>query len=141
MPFGRLVDNCNRNCAFYLDILIKVRYNVRCWQNGTDMQKAGRRCYMKRRKGDEKVVYQSLVMVTQFSLNMLVPICLMSVLGVWLDRRFGTSYLTILCFTVGAIAGGQNIYRTVKRMFGENGSGEERESSDENNNRSVEEDQ
>lgn len=95
---------------------------------------------MRRRKGDERVVYQSLVMVTQFGLNMLVPICLMSVLGIWLDRKFGTSYLTVLCFTVGAIAGGQNIYRTVKGMFGEKGPDEEREVPDEENG-SAEEDQ
>lgn len=63
-------------------------------------------------------MYQSLAMVTQFGLNMIVPICAMSALGVWLDRKLGTSYLTILFFTVGAIAGGQNVYRMAKRLYG-----------------------
>ncbi|HBA51166.1 MAG TPA: F0F1-ATPase subunit, partial [Lachnospiraceae bacterium] len=66
---------------------------------------------MKKDKGDNRIVYQSLVMVTQFGLNMLVPICAMSAAGVWLDRKLDTSFLTILFFVAGAVAGGQNVYR------------------------------
>lgn len=71
-----------------------------------------------RRHGDEKAVFQSLAMVTQFGLNMLVPICLMSALGIWLDGKFGTSWITVVCFAAGAIAGGQSIYRLAGRMVG-----------------------
>ena len=53
---------------------------------------------MKQRKEENRIVYQSLGMVTQFGLNMIVPICAMSALGVWLDRKLGTSYLTIFFF-------------------------------------------
>ena len=74
---------------------------------------------MKRRKDDGKEVYRSLVMVTQFGLNMIVPICVMSALGIWLDRKLDTSYLTIVLFVAGAVAGGQNIYRMAKRIYGE----------------------
>ena len=73
---------------------------------------------MKRRKDDERIVYQSLAMVTQFGLNMIVPIGMMSALGVWLDGKLGTSWLTILFFGIGAVAGGQNVYRMAKRMCG-----------------------
>ena len=73
---------------------------------------------MKQRKDDEKEVYRALAMITQFSLNMIVPICVMSALGIWLDRKFGTSYLTIVLFAAGAVAGGQNIYRMAKRIYG-----------------------
>ena len=59
---------------------------------------------MKQRKEENRIVYQSLGMVTQFGLNMIVPICAMSALGVWLDRKLGTSYLTIFFFAVGAVA-------------------------------------
>lgn len=72
---------------------------------------------MKRRKEEDRVVFQSLAMVTQFGLNMIVPICAMSAVGIWLDGKLGTSYLTILFFAVGAIAGGQNVYRMAKRMY------------------------
>jgi len=71
---------------------------------------------MKRRKDSNRIVYQSLAMVMQFGLNMVVPICMMSALGIWLDRKLGTSWLTIIFFMVGAIAGGQNIYHMVKRI-------------------------
>ena len=71
---------------------------------------------IKRRVGGE--VYRSLALVMQFGINMLVPICAMTALGIYLDRKLGTSYLVILLFIVGAIAGGQNIYRMAKRIYG-----------------------
>lgn len=71
---------------------------------------------MKRQKNDERKVYQSLAMITQFGLNMIVPVCMMSAVGVWLDKRLGTSWITILFFVVGAVAGGQNVYRMAMRM-------------------------
>lgn len=81
---------------------------------------------MKQRKNDERKVYQSFAMVMQFGLNMIVPICMMSALGVWLDKRFGTSWITILFFVIGAVAGGQNVYRMTMRMFGADESERER---------------
>lgn len=65
----------------------------------------------------DKSVYRSLAMVTQFGFNMLVPIFMMSALGFYLDRRFGTSFWMIILFFVGAIAGGQNIYRMAKKIY------------------------
>ena len=64
-----------------------------------------------------KSVYRSIILITQFGINMLVPICMMSALGIWLDNRYGTSFWTILLFFVGAIAGGQNIYRMAKKVY------------------------
>ncbi len=80
---------------------------------------------MRRRNDDERIVYQSLAMITQFGLNMLVPICMMSALGVWLDGKLGTSWITILFFVIGAVAGGQNVYRLARRMCA--GEGQDRE--------------
>lgn len=88
---------------------------------------------MKKDKGDNRIVYQSLVMVTQFGLNMLVPICAMSAAGVWLDRKFDTSFLTILFFVAGAVAGGQNVYRMARRMYDGDGQDKEQSDSDEDN--------
>lgn len=72
---------------------------------------------MKRQKGVDNSVAQSLVMVMQFGINMLVPICIMSALGVWLDKKFDTSFWMILLFFVGAVAGGQNVYRMAKQVY------------------------
>lgn len=73
---------------------------------------------MKRRKGIDNSVAQALAMVMQFGINMLVPICLMSALGIWLDKKFDTSFWMILLFIVGAVAGGQNVYRMAKQVYG-----------------------
>lgn len=87
---------------------------------------------MRRRRDDRRIVMQSLAMVMQFGLNMIVPICLMTALGVWLDRKLGTSYITIILFVMGAVAGGQNIYRMAKGLYGSEEQDGERENSGEN---------
>lgn len=66
----------------------------------------------------DRSVYQSLVFVTQFGINMLVPIGMMSALGIWLDKRFDASFYTILLFFVGALAGGQNVFRMARKVYG-----------------------
>lgn len=73
---------------------------------------------MKRSKRDNRSVYRSLALFTQFGLHMLVPICMMSALGVYLDRKLGTSYLMILLFFVGTVAGGQNVFRLARQISG-----------------------
>lgn len=73
---------------------------------------------MKRRKGIDNSVAQALAMVMQFGINMLVPICLMSALGIWLDRKYGTSFWMIVLFIVGAAAGAQNVYRMARQVYG-----------------------
>lgn len=64
-----------------------------------------------------KSVYRSLVLIMQFGINMIVPIGMMCVVGIWLDRKMGTSFWTIFFFFIGALAGGQNIYRMAKRIY------------------------
>lgn len=72
---------------------------------------------MKRRKHYDKNVYRSLALITQFGVNMLVPICLMTALGIFLDDKFGTSFWMILLFLIGALAGGQNVYRMARQIY------------------------
>ena len=74
---------------------------------------------MKRRKHYDRSVYRSLVLITQFGINMLVPICMMTALGIFLDRKWNTSYWTIILFFLGALAGGRNIYRMAKQIYTE----------------------
>ncbi len=64
-----------------------------------------------------KSVYRSLVLITQFGINMLVSIGMMSAAGIWLDKRFDTAFWTILLFFVGAAAGAQNIYRMARQIY------------------------
>ena len=58
-------------------------------------------------------------MILQFGINMLVPVCMMTALGIFLDRKFGTSWIMILFFFLGSIAGAQNIYRMAKQVYDE----------------------
>lgn len=73
---------------------------------------------MRHKKKMDKSVYKSFAMITQFGINMLVPIGLMTWLGVYLDGRFGTSYWMVLLFFVGAVAGGRNVYYMAKNVYG-----------------------
>lgn len=93
-----------------LDFLAKFIYN-------NEMNK--KPPYERKDKQDKKSVYRALVLVMQFGINMLVPIGIMSWLGILLDRRFGTSFCMVLFFFIGAVAGFQNIWRMAKAVFGE----------------------
>ena len=72
---------------------------------------------MKHDKPYDKSVFRTLAMITQFGINMLVPIGMMTLLGIWLDQKFETGWITVTLFFVGAIAGGQNVWRMAKRIF------------------------
>ena len=73
---------------------------------------------VKRKRPYDRSVFRALTLISQFGINMLVPIGLMTFLGVYLDKRLGTSYLVILLFFVGALAGGRNVYQMAKKFFG-----------------------
>ena len=64
---------------------------------------------------DRKQTVRLLTMISQFGINMLVPIAMCFFIGMYLDRRLGTSYITIILFFVGALAGFRNIYMFAKR--------------------------
>lgn len=48
---------------------------------------------------------------------MLVPICLCTFIGIFLDRRLGTSFLVIIFFFMGALAGFRNVYFFAKKIY------------------------
>ncbi len=70
-----------------------------------------------KKNGYGKNVYKSLAMVTQFGINMIVPIFLCSFLGMYLDKKFSTSYWFVLLFFVGAVAGARNVFVFAKRLY------------------------
>ena len=70
----------------------------------------------------DKSVYRSLVLITQFGINMLVPIFLCTAVGVSLGRKFSIDWLAIPFFMAGALAGFRNIFIMAKRIY----SGKER---------------
>ena len=92
---------------------------------------------MRHKKKLDKSVYRSFAMITQFGINMLVPIGLMTWLGVYLDKRFGTSYLMVILFFVGAIAGGRNVYRMARNVYGVKPHAEQEKAKSESNDREA----
>ena len=72
---------------------------------------------MGRNKKYKKSVYQSLAVITQFGINMLVPIFLCSFAGLYLDRRLGTAFWFVLLIFVGALAGFRNIFILAKKIY------------------------
>lgn len=53
-------------------------------------------------------------MVLQFGINMIVPIGLCTIIGVWIGEKFDMDWIVIPLFFVGALAGYNSIYRMVK---------------------------
>lgn len=72
---------------------------------------------MGRNKKYNRSVYQSLAVITQFGINMLVPIFLCSFAGMFLDRKFGTAFWFVLLFFVGALAGFRNIFILARKIY------------------------
>ena len=70
----------------------------------------------KKRK-DRRETARLLTMISQFGINMIVPMCLCFFGGRYLDRKFGTEWITIALFFIGALAGFTNVYRLSKRYF------------------------
>ena len=66
----------------------------------------------------QRKVFQSLTLILQFGLNMIVPIMLCTLLGVWLGKRYDILWITIPLFIVGALAGLTNIYKMAKKIYG-----------------------
>ena len=66
-------------------------------------------------------VFQSLTLILQFGLNMIVPIFLCTMLGVWLGKKYNIPLITIPLFIVGALAGITNIFKMAKKIYGQEG--------------------
>ena len=67
---------------------------------------------------DNSIIIRSLSMISQFTIHMLVPICMCSYLGYILDEKWNTDFMFIFLFFVGALAGGRNVYRLAKKISG-----------------------
>ena len=69
---------------------------------------------------NNSVVVRCLSMISQFTIHMLVPICMCSYLGYLLDKKLNTSVFFIVLFFVGALAGGRNVYQLARKISGGN---------------------
>ena len=65
----------------------------------------------------KKNVYQSIAMITQFGINMIVPIFMCTLLGVYIGKIFDRMIIVIPLFIIGALAGFRNVYIMAKKIF------------------------
>ena len=67
---------------------------------------------------DNNILVRCLSMISQFTIHMLVPICMCSYVGYLLDKKWNTDLMFILFFFIGALAGGRNVYRLAQKISG-----------------------
>ena len=65
----------------------------------------------------KKSVYQSMVLITQFGINMIVPILLCTGLGVFIYKKTEIGTFIIPLFIMGALAGFRNCYIAAKKIY------------------------
>ena len=70
-----------------------------------------------KKQKDRRETARLLTMITQFGINMLVPVCICFFAGRMLDKHFGTAWITIVLFFIGALAGFTNVYWLAKWYF------------------------
>ncbi len=58
-------------------------------------------------------------MVSQFGINMLVPIFLCFAAGIAIDRRFRTDIWALILFFIGAAAGFRNVMKFAEKIYKE----------------------
>lgn len=71
-------------------------------------------------KKDTRQVMDALVLVFQFGINMIVPIFLCCLLGIWIGKKTGISWMMIPFFFIGALAGFTNIYKMARKIYSRN---------------------
>ena len=65
----------------------------------------------------DKGVFETLALISQLGLSMVVPILLCTYLGVWLENK--TSFpFTIIFIVLGILAGVRNVYALLKKYLG-----------------------
>lgn len=73
-----------------------------------------------------KSVFQTLTLISQLGLSMIVPILLCTYAGVWLEEKFSFPF-TIIFIVLGILAGGRNVYALLKDSIKKESEGEEDE--------------
>ncbi len=72
------------------------------------------------KKKEKNQVVESLALVMQLGISMMVPILACTLFGVWLTKKTDLTWLPILGFFIGALAGGESVYKLVKKYLKDN---------------------
>lgn len=68
-------------------------------------------------KHNNRQVWDSLILVFQFGINMIVPIVMCTLFGVRIGDKYNISWIVIPLFFMGALAGFTNIFRMAKKVY------------------------
>ncbi|MBR4026356.1 MAG: AtpZ/AtpI family protein [Lachnospiraceae bacterium] len=68
------------------------------------------------KKKDNREVMQSFALVLQFGINMIVPIMMCTLFGVWFGGKYHMEWIVIPLFFMGALAGFTNIFKMTKKF-------------------------
>lgn len=68
-------------------------------------------------KKSDKVIWHSVMMISQVGITMLVPIFLCVYIGIKLDDWFGTDYLFIIFVLLGVLAAFRNVYLLMRKFY------------------------
>lgn len=66
---------------------------------------------------NDRGVYRILAAFSQFTVQLLVPIFMCSFVGYWIDQKCNTSWVFILFFFVGALAGMRNLFVLASKLY------------------------
>ena len=66
---------------------------------------------------DKHGIGQAIVMITQLSINMLVPVFMCLFIGIWLDKRLGTGWLTLVFLILGIMGGIRGVYSLIHNIL------------------------
>ena len=69
------------------------------------------------RMKDKHGIGQAIVMITQLSINMLVPVFMCLFIGIWLDKQLGTGWLTLVFLILGIMASISSMFITLKTLL------------------------
>lgn len=69
------------------------------------------------KKNNNNEIIRAFSMVTQFGIQMMVPIGMCVALGVWIGDKFHMDWIVIPLFFVGALAGYNNIFKMAKTFI------------------------
>lgn len=72
---------------------------------------------------NQRKVFQSLTLILQFGLNMIVPIVMCTLLGAVAWGKIRKPIITVPLFIMGALAGFNNIFKMAKKIYGQGDEG------------------
>ena len=68
-------------------------------------------------KKDKRETWRNLTLVTEVGITVMVPTVLLTVLGVYLDGKFGTGFIAVILLILGIAGGFTGAYKLLKNAI------------------------